>query len=184
MTGHIERVSVPYSPKEMFSLVEDIESYPKFIKWVKALRKSRPRDEGATHHCVGEAVVGFKGFTERFSTTVAADRASSTIQARLIRGPFRKLENDWMFETDPNGGTKITFRIDYQFSNPILAAVAAANRDVAIRKIMEAFLAEAERRFGQIATSERCPETPTITGPKSVEPISNGPPVNDPPTES
>lgn len=151
MTGHIERLIVPYAPADMFTLVADIETYPRFIKWVKALRKSRPRDEGDTHHCIGEAVVGFKGFTEQFSTTVAADRSALTVQARLVRGPFRTLENDWLFREMPDGRTEIEFRIDYQFSNPILSALAATNREKAVQKIMDSFLTEAAKRFQPIA---------------------------------
>ena len=147
MSGHIETLNVPYAPGQMFDLVSDIETYPNFIKWVKALRKSRPRDEGPVHHCVGEAVVGFKGFTERFSTSVAADKDRHTVEVRLVRGPFRKLENDWAFTRTPTGDTQIRFRIDYQFSNPVLAALAVANRDLAVSKIMEAFLREAKRRY-------------------------------------
>ncbi|MEL7481551.1 MAG: SRPBCC family protein, partial [Pseudomonadota bacterium] len=66
MAAHIETLTVPYEPDDMYRLVAGIESYPHFIKWIKALRVSQPRTEGQVHHCVGEAVVGFKGFTEQF----------------------------------------------------------------------------------------------------------------------
>ncbi|MEM6412788.1 MAG: type II toxin-antitoxin system RatA family toxin [Pseudomonadota bacterium] len=151
MTGHIEHLIVPYTPEQMLSLVADIETYPRFIKWVKALRKSRPRVDGNIHHCIGEAVVGFKGFTEQFSTTVAVDKTAMTVKARLVRGPFRKLENDWHFEATNSASTRITFRIDYQFSNPILSALAISNRDNAVRKIMDAFLDEAARRYASVS---------------------------------
>ncbi|MEM9667709.1 MAG: type II toxin-antitoxin system RatA family toxin [Pseudomonadota bacterium] len=153
MAGHVERLIVPYTPDDMFSLVADVETYPKFIKWVKALRKSRPRIDGTTHHCIGEAVVGFKGFTERFATSVATDTEELSVRARLVRGPFKKLENDWHFAPTDDNQTQITFWIDYQFSNPLLAALAAANRETAIRRIMEAFLSEAARRFTPVSMS-------------------------------
>ncbi|MEO1406014.1 MAG: type II toxin-antitoxin system RatA family toxin [Pseudomonadota bacterium] len=162
MTGHIEELVVPYTPAQMLNLVSDIETYPRFIKWVKALRKSRPREEGDVHDCIGEAVVGFKGFTEQFATTVQTDRSAMTVKARLVRGPFRKLENDWHFGECENNSTRITFRIDYQFSNPILSALASANKEVAVRKIMEAFVDEAARRYSSI--DEQMDGSPPILG--------------------
>ncbi len=148
MSAHVETLTVPYRPDDMFSLVSDIEAYPRFIKWIKALRVSQPRDDGQVRHCIGEAVVGFKGFTERFATSVAADAAARTVTVRLVRGPFRRLENDWRFEPEGESGTRIHFRIDYEFSNFMLQALAMSNRENAVRRIMESFLDEAERRFG------------------------------------
>jgi len=145
---HHQSLDVPYTPGQLFELVSDIGRYPEFIKWIKALRVSAPRTENGLHTCVGEAVVGFKGFTESFSTAVEAHAANRTVRVKLVRGPFRKLENAWQFRDNGQGGATIDFRIDYEFSNMILRALASANRDAAIDRIMSAFLDEAKRRYG------------------------------------
>ncbi len=148
MPKHHQALNVPYTPEQLFELVSDISRYPEFIKWIKALRVSGPKTEGPLHTCVGEAVVGFKGFTESFSTSVAAHSEDKTVAVKLVRGPFRKLENNWCFAADGAGGTIIDFTIDYEFSNLILRTLANANKDIAIDRIMGAFLAEAKRRYG------------------------------------
>jgi len=145
---HHQTLHVPYTPDQLFDLVSDIARYPDFIKWVKALRISSPKQDGPLHSCVGEAVIGFKGFTESFSTTVDAHAEDRTVLVKLVRGPFRKLENAWHFTEHESGGAVIDFRIDYEFSNFVLRALASANRDTAIDRVMQSFLEEAKRRHG------------------------------------
>ncbi|MEO9969557.1 MAG: type II toxin-antitoxin system RatA family toxin [Hyphomonadaceae bacterium] len=147
MPKHHQTLDVPYTPDQLFELVSDISRYPEFIKWIKALRVSSPKQYGPLHSCVGEAVVGFKGFTESFSTSVEAQSEQRTVSVNLVRGPFRKLANNWQFSDNGQGGAIIDFRIDYEFSNFVLRALASANRDVAIELIMAAFLDEAKRRY-------------------------------------
>ena len=132
-------VRVPYTPAQAFDLVSDIGRYPDFIKWITAMRVSDVRvdDAGATH-CQGDAVVGFKGFVERFSTGVVADPAAGTVIASLIKGPFRALRAQWTITPLERGGSDIV----------LIAMLAAANHDIAVDRIMSAFLAEAQKRYG------------------------------------
>ena len=67
-------IRVPYGPADCFQLVSDIAKYPDFIRWITAMRVSGQRDvQPGVTECQGEAMVGFKGFTERFTTQVVAD---------------------------------------------------------------------------------------------------------------
>ena len=137
-----------HTPDNLFTLVSDIKRYPEFIRWIKAMRVSGERMDGATSHKLGEAVVGFKGFVESFATNVASTHAEKTVHVKLVRGPFRKLENKWRFVPNEAGATRVEFFIDYTFSNPILAMLAKSNSDTAVQRIMQSFLAEADRRYG------------------------------------
>ena len=143
-------VRVPYSKLQAFDLVSDIASYPDFIKWITAMRVSDTRtDEADIHHSRGDAGVGFKGFVERFSTAVSADPLAGTVVARLIKGPFRRLHAQWTIIPLERGGTDIALEIDYEFRNVLIAMLAAANHDIAVDRIMSAFLVEAQKRYGQ-----------------------------------
>lgn len=141
-------IRVPYTKEQAFALVSDIASYPDFIKWITAMRVSEvaQRDDGITA-CVGDAVVGFKGFVERFSTQVLADPQTGSVKAALIKGPFRRLDAEWLI-TEVDRGCDVSLSIDYEFRNFVIAMLAAANHDIAVNRILEAFLAEAQRRFG------------------------------------
>lgn len=134
----------------MFELVSDIERYPDFIRWIRSMRVSGRRQDGAASHCVGEAAVGFRGFSERFATTVDADGDAKRVRANLVRGPFKRLENVWTFQPQSTG-TRIEFEIDYEFSNLILRMLARNNFQLAVDKIMSAFINEADRRYSRTA---------------------------------
>jgi len=150
MPRHTTSINVPHHAENMFDLVSDIARYPDFIRWIRSMRVSAERDEGHVHHCLGEASVGFKGFSERFATTVEADSSERTVRADLVRGPFRHLRNTWSF-VPTEQGTRIDFHIDYEFSNFVLRMLARNNFQLAVDKIMGAFIEEADRRYARIS---------------------------------
>ena len=148
-----QSIRVPYRPADCFQLVSDIARYPQFIKWITAMRVTGLRDIGpGVTECQGEAVVGFKGFTERFTTQVVADEAAARVTASLVRGPFRKLFAEWRIFETVGGGADISLEIDYEFRNPVIGFLAAANHDLAVDRILNAFLVEAQARFGKNAS--------------------------------
>ncbi len=147
MPPHNEEKYVPYAPADMFDLVSNIKRYPEFVKWITALRVLNPKEQDGVEECVGEAVVAFKGFTHTFATRVKTQAEKRQVHVSLVKGPLKHLENSWAFI--PQGdGTLIRFGVDYEFSNFVLRALARANHDYAVQRIMETFLTEAERRYG------------------------------------
>jgi len=148
MRKHTQEIVLPYTVEQMFDLVSDIKRYPEFVRWITALRVSNPRTVAEVNHCVGEAVVAFKGFSHTFATRVAADRANNTIEVSLERGPFKHLVNTWRFAKEGENITRVFFSIEYEFSNFILQGLARANHDYAIKQIMGTFLEEAKQRYG------------------------------------
>lgn len=154
MSVFSKSVDTPYTPEQAFELVSDIARYPDFIKWVTAMRVSdvRVREDGVTEF-TGEAAIGFRGVAERFSTSVVSDAEAGVVTAKLIRGPFKHLQAEWSITELGTGGANISLSIDYEFRNPILRMLAAANENMAANRIMDAFLSEAKRRYAGVATS-------------------------------
>lgn len=139
---------LPYAPEQLAALVADVEAYPRFVKWVTAMRVWNLREESPGITLLdAEAQVGFSFLTERFSTWVRHDRTAPSVEAGLIRGPFRHLKNRWTFHPDP-AGTRLEFAIDFAFKSPILNAMLQANFDRAVSALMGSFEAEARRRYG------------------------------------
>lgn len=137
-----------FAPSELHGLVSDVRSYPKFIRWITSLSVTDEKTTEAQTTLVAHATVGWKALTERFATKVTTDASALTVRVDLVRGPFRVLRNHWRFEDDGKGGAMVRFDIAYEFANPVLNAVAKMNRDRMADKIMGAFEAEAQRRFG------------------------------------
>lgn len=114
------------------------------------MRVFNERETDGRRLYTGEARVGFSGLTETFATDVIADPRSLSIQTSLVRGPFRRLKNDWTFSQREDGSAEVSFHIDYQFKNPILQALLAANFDRAVNALVGAFLQEADRRYAKV----------------------------------
>lgn len=148
MPSYQTEIASPHAAEDLLALVADVKGYPAFIPWIKAMRVWNARQgAGGRDLFDAEAVIGYKMLSERFSTAVTCDHAARTVTTRLLRGPFRSLENRWRF-TPADPGTAVTFIIDYEFSNPILAALLQNNFDRFVGRIIEVFLAEADRRYG------------------------------------
>ena len=150
--AHYEKtVRLPHEASNLFELVSDIRHYPEFVRWIRSMRVSDEHQVDGAWHGLGEAQVGFRGFSERFATRVVADPKLMTIRANLVRGPFRYLDNYWTFHPLGSGETRVEFRIDYEFRNLVLKMLARNNIELAVRKIMDAFIAEADRRYARTA---------------------------------
>ncbi|HWA17544.1 MAG TPA: SRPBCC family protein [Devosia sp.] len=137
---------VPHLPERMFDLVGDLESYPRFIPNCSDMQVKRDSGaEGDVRYARMTIKVGL--LTQSYTSRVVADRNAMTISAKAIDGPFSYLDSKWTFEKEGEG-TRVRFDIDFKISNPVIALAAepafAAKQD----EIIDAFVDEAERRYG------------------------------------
>ena len=136
----------PHLVERMFELVADLESYPRFVPNCKDMQVKR--DSGAPGDVrFAKMTIQFGPLTQSYTSRVEFDRANRTITAKATDGPFAYLDSKWTFE--PEGeGTRIRFDIDFKFSNPLVASVAEPAFAAKQEQIMDAFVDEADRRFG------------------------------------
>ncbi|SFZ82127.1 coenzyme Q-binding protein COQ10 [Devosia enhydra] len=137
---------VPHLPGSMFALVADLETYPSFVPNCSAMRVWTDRPLAANER-FAKMTIRFGPVTQSYTSRVTMDEAARTIRAKAVDGPFAYLDSTWRFE--PEGqGTRVTFDIDFKISNPLIAAVAEPAFAAKQGEIMDAFVAEADRRFG------------------------------------
>ena len=148
MPNHAERRELPYSAAEMFDLVADIEAYPQFLPWCLAARISRR--EGDVVYA--DLIIGFRMMRERYSSCVRFERPRR-IDVSYTEGPFRHLENHWLFEPAPGGGCVVDFRLDFEFKSRLLSRLMAPLFHEAVRRMVAAFEARARRLYGAGATA-------------------------------
>ena len=141
-------IVVPYRAEQMQELVSDIKTYPDFIPWIRSLRVQDEESSETFWQGRATAAVGFKGFSEAFTTDVSSDKSQNKIDVKLVKGPFNYLENEWKF-SDHSKGCEINFRIRFEFSNFLLHALMKANFDKAVSTLMKVFVDEAEKRYGK-----------------------------------
>ena len=137
---------VPHLPERMFSLVNDLDDYPRFLPNVSGMDVKR--DQGAAGDVrFARMTISFGPVTQAYTSRVEADRVARTITAKAVDGPFAYLDSKWTF-TGEGEGTRIRFDIDFKIANPLVAAVAEPAFAAKQSEIIDAFEDEADRRFG------------------------------------
>ncbi|MFV0361264.1 type II toxin-antitoxin system RatA family toxin [Tropicimonas sp.] len=147
MMTHTDKRIMPFTSKQMFDLVADIRSYPKFLPWMVAARiRSRHREGNAIVEIV-EMLISFKVFREKFGTRATMREDAGTIISELIDGPFKFLISKWAFR-DVEGGCEVDYHVEFEFKNRILQKAAGMFFADAQRKIMGAFEKRAQELYG------------------------------------
>jgi coenzyme Q-binding protein COQ10 len=144
MPTHAEKKVLPYTPEQLFDLVADVEKYPEFLPWAVAAR-IRSRDGNVI---TADLVIGFKMFRERFTSKVVLDQPRR-IDVSYTEGPFRYLNNHWVFEPMPGGGTCIDFFVDFEFRSAILQRLIGMLFNEAVRRMVHAFETRAKKLYGE-----------------------------------
>ena len=139
---------LPYAAEDLFDLVADVESYPKFVRWIVELRawNRRALAEGVSS-LDAEAKVRFGPLSERFSTRVTIDRPRLAVDVTLLSGPFHRLENHWRFGPRP-GGAQLAFEIDFEFRSGLLERLLAVNFERAASTLVRCFEVRAAELYG------------------------------------
>lgn len=143
---------VPYSARQMYDVVADVESYPQFLPLCEALAVESRQQAGDATIVVATMTVGYKHIRESFRTRVTLRPAEPAILVEYLDGPFRRLENRWRF-LPTTAGSDVHFWIDYEFRSPMLGILMGALFDKAFRRFSAAFEERARQVYGPPATA-------------------------------
>ena len=84
---------MPHTPEQLYALVADIERYPEFLPWCVGARIRERRD----NVILADLIIGFSMFRERFTSRVTLN-PPYRIDVAYTEGPFKYLNNHWIFE--------------------------------------------------------------------------------------
>jgi coenzyme Q-binding protein COQ10 len=139
---HAEKRILPYTPEQMFALVEDVASYPEFLPWCVGARiRSQTQTE-----IIADLTIGFGPFRESFTSRVQLERPHK-VQVKYERGPFKYLNNQWLFDPDP-AGCRVSFWVDFEFRSRLLQSAIGVVFNEAVRRMVNAFLKRARDKYG------------------------------------
>lgn len=138
MPHHSETRVLPYTAQQMYDLVADVASYPKFLPWTAGARIRSVTDRGDHSEMLADLVVSFKVFRESFGSRVLLWPAQNKIDTAYIDGPFKHLESTWMFR-DVDGGCEVSFEVDFEFRSKLLQGAAGMFFNEAMQRIVRAF---------------------------------------------
>jgi len=134
---------VNHSAQQMFALVSEIESYPRFLPWCDRARVSE-RGQGRT---VATLRINFRGLKEEF-TTENRDLPNERIDMRLVSGPFRSLEGSWRFTPLSDTACKVELDLRYEIASTLLARLIGPVFDEIANSLVDAFARRADEQFG------------------------------------
>jgi len=146
MPIHAEQRLLPYRPEQLFDLVADIERYPEFLPWCLAARITKRENEVIN----ADLVIGFRMIRERFKSRVTLDRAALRIDVAYLDGPFKYLNNHWIFEPMPGGQTRLDFFVDFEFRSALLSRLIGVLFNEAVRRMVAAFETRAKQLYGAL----------------------------------
>ena len=98
----------------MYELVDDIESYPKFLPWCKTSRILRRSGDVVD----AELEISRGGFHKSFATRNTL-LAPQEIRMSLLSGPFEHLEGTWTFMPLRTDASKISLDLEFEMSGKL-----------------------------------------------------------------
>lgn len=102
---------VPYTPAQMFDLVNDIEQYAQFIPYcVNSEVIERSADEIHASLTFSGA-----GIHKSFSTLNRL-QPHKMVEMRLINGPFKSLEGFWSFEALDPASCRVALNLEFELA--------------------------------------------------------------------
>jgi coenzyme Q-binding protein COQ10 len=152
---HVYEIKHPvaHSADDMFRLVADVESYPKFLPLCEALKLKRRENRDGKEVLMTTMVVGYKLIRESFTTEVILDLDARTIVVHYLDGPFSYLENRWTFRPLTSKTCEIDFYIAYSFRSRLLERLMGGLFDKAVRHYTTAFEERADAIYGETTAS-------------------------------
>jgi len=148
-THSIEKI-LPYTPDQLYKLVSDIESYPKFIPWCEGARIIEQDGDAI----LADLIIHFRGVRGKYTSRVILDEPNKEISVELAQGPFHHLYQGWKFNKIAGQGTRIEFDIDFKLRNFLMEKMVDLMFDTACEKMMDAFTKRANEIYNPLADSD------------------------------
>jgi ribosome-associated toxin RatA of RatAB toxin-antitoxin module len=143
MTSIKRSAVVPYTPKQMYQLVDGIEDYPTFLPWCKSSEvHERTADE------VKATLLLSKGGIEKSFTTINRNQQDKMIEVRLVSGPFNRLEGFWLFEPIGDSMCKVVLDLDFELTNSLFSLAIGPIFQQIATSLVEAFCQRAKDFYG------------------------------------
>jgi len=146
----IERSAlVPYSTRQMYELVNDIERYPDFMHGcLNAEVISQTGEE-----LVGRLVLGKAGLRHAFTTRNHLTPYSQ-MDLELVEGPFRSFSATWHFKELTPEACKVTLTMHFDFSGGLLGFALEKLFHHSANRLVEDVVSRADVIYGPDGESE------------------------------
>jgi ribosome-associated toxin RatA of RatAB toxin-antitoxin module len=133
---------VTFTPAQMFALVNDVARYPEFLPWCVG---ARVEEISETERLAAVKVA--RGVLRTEFTTRNTLHRDAQILMELVEGPFRDLTGQWRFEAIGERGSRVYFRLAFEFKNRLTAAAFNTIFETLCGSIVDAFVLRARKIY-------------------------------------
>jgi ribosome-associated toxin RatA of RatAB toxin-antitoxin module len=144
MSTRIQRSALlPYPAQALYDLVNDVAGYPKFLPWCSAseVLESSESEMRAT------LTVAKGGISQQF-TTCNLLVPNTSIEMRLVEGPFSQLHGLWEFKALGEKACKISLDLTFDYAGPLVKATLGPLFTQAANTMVDAFCQRAKQLHG------------------------------------
>lgn len=134
---------VPYTPEEMYALVNDFKSYPQFMPWCERAWVVSEED-----NVVRAGLAVRKGAVHYSFETENRGQPPHRIDVALASGPFRRLAGAWQFHPTALG-TRVVFHLEFEFENRLVGTALAPVFKLMTSSLVASFRKRAEVVYGR-----------------------------------
>ena len=139
-----KNIIVPHTPAQMYALVADIEHYPDYLPWCpKTIIKDRTET-----NVIASVYIEYLKVKTQF-TTQNINTINESINMHLVDGPFKELIGEWIFRPLGTDGCKISFNLQYKFSNAILEKLIGPMFEYVSKNIVDCFVKQAKIQYAK-----------------------------------
>ena len=132
---------VRFSCKQMYDLVNDVESYGEFLPYFsESIVHHRDEDE-----VQATLVIAAAGMSKSFTTRNRL-QPNKMIEIRLVDGPFSHLEGFWRFD-ETEAGCNIHFDLEFDFAGRMFSMLLGPVFEQVSDKMVDAFCDRAEQIY-------------------------------------
>jgi len=134
---------VPYTPQQMFELVNNIDDYSQFLSWCDS--SSILNESG--NQITASVQINQGGLKQSFSTLNTLTPYKS-IEMQLLDGPFDELSGEWRFETLGENATKIHLTLQFEFKSMLIDMALSPIFKSITNSQLDAFVSRAKYIYG------------------------------------
>lgn len=142
---HIDRSALlPYSALDMYRLVRDVPSYPRFLSWCSDSTVHEEDDQQQ----LASLWVTVGGLTQQFTTRNRLV-PGELLTMSLVEGPFRRLTGEWRFANLGDAGSKVSLHLSFEFSSTLLSSTFRRGFARVSARMVAEFARRAEALYGR-----------------------------------
>lgn len=134
--------TVPYTPTQMYDLVNDVEKYPEYIPWCRESEILLFNDDEM------RATLSFElGGIRKSFTTCNLLQKNKMIELSLIDGPFKQLQGFWRFEALDNHHCQISFDLNFEFESKMIGMMFGPVFHQMTNSLVDTFIERAKKIY-------------------------------------